>query len=539
MSISTLKIAWRNLWRNRTRTMIALSAITLAQVFVVCMGALMNGMFQDMFDTLTGPFVGHVKVSTRNWQREYDKAEQAYLEAKEESPEDEKAVDLALAAMLEARGNTKMFDEFLDEAYEDYEKAVALYQKHDVRAGQARMFVKLGRLRFRSDYADDAPVLFERARVEFELAKDKPRASVAGSLADDTTPISDAIPERILKVEALKEHLKSIEGVTTVSPRILTSALAFEAGDSGTAADAHAALVAGIDLELETSNGGLLDAYGDRPLPPPGAVVVGQGLARRLGVGEGSKIAIIGQRVDESPVDALFTVAAVLRSDVDVINSRGIAMAYADAADLFAADDSAHEVIIRGVDHEKAGELADEIRAIPALIDADVKPWYEANPEIAQMLEMKDAMDGIFVIILFVAAAAGIANTMMMSTYERKREFGMLLGVGCGPRRVVSMVMVESVVLGLLGVLIGSAIGVVIVKITSVTGINYAAMTGVADQGNDISFSGLNFSWIMYPKLDMRFVTNGMIAVTVTSLIASLLPALSSSRLEPMEALRS
>jgi ABC-type lipoprotein release transport system permease subunit len=232
-------------------------------------------------------------------------------------------------------------------------------------------------------------------------------------------------------------------------------------------------------------------------------------------------------------------VAATPRNDLEAINARGIVMRFDEAAALIGAEDAAHEIVIRSTDHATAGDLAGLVRATPSLADAEVLPWEKAAPEVAQILEMKGMMDGIFILVLFIAAAAGIANTMMMSTFERTREFGMLLGVGCRPGRVSSMVLVESVVLGVLGVAVGSAVGVALLAVTSRTGIDYAWMTGVSDKGTDIAFAGLNFSFVIFPKLDWSFVTNGMVAVVLTSLVASFLPALSASRLEPMEALRS
>jgi ABC-type lipoprotein release transport system permease subunit len=539
MSFTTLRIAWRNLWRNRTRTLIALGAITLAQLFVISMGSLMAGSFQDMFDTLTGPFVGHVKVETRDWRRELDKAERAYADAREDATLDAKATAALEAALLEARGNRQMFDEYIDEAAESYARSLGIYLRIEDRAGAGRVYTRLGRIAVRRDQAEESRRLFSLARSEFAAAGDLAASAVASSFIENSSPIAKAMPEHIDDVSLVRKRLRALDGVTDVSPRVMTSVLAFKADDTGAPADAHPALVVGLHLDVETSAGGLLDDLHKDQLPRQGAVALGQGLARRLGVSAGDKVAVIGQRIDESPVDGLFAIATVMRSELESVNDRGIVMGFGDATDLIAAGDSAHEIIIRGSNHEAAGDLADRVRAMPELADALVQPWYEASPDIAQMLDMKGAIDFIFILVLLVAAAAGIANTMMMSTFERTREFGMLLGVGCSPGRVISMVLVESIVLGVMGVAIGSALGATLVAITSHTGINYAALTGVGDKGTDIAFAGLNFSFIIYPKLDWSYVTNGMIVVALTSLVASLLPALSASRLEPMEALQS
>ena len=85
----------------------------------------------------------------------------------------------------------------------------------------------------------------------------------------------------------------------------------------------------------------------------------------------------------------------------------------------------------------------------------------------------------VFMLVLvFVAAAAGIANTLLMSTFERSRELGMLLALGARPGRIVTLVVAEALVLGLIGVLLGVAIGGGLVAIGHRTGWDYQALTG-------------------------------------------------------------
>ena len=116
---------------------------------------------------------------------------------------------------------------------------------------------------------------------------------------------------------------------------------------------------------------------------------------------------------------------------------------------------------------------------------------------------------------------------------------GMLLAVGSRPGRVVRMVLLESIVLGLAGVAIGSLIGAGLVLITSHTGINYAALTQAAGEDMQVAYKGLEFSYMIYPKFEWRHVAFGVVAVTVTAILASLWPAALAARLEPTEAMRS
>ena len=173
---------------------------------------------------------------------------------------------------------------------------------------------------------------------------------------------------------------------------------------------------------------------------------------------------------------------------------------------------------------------------LPALSGVEVLSWREAMPEFGRMIDMKDWFDLIFLAIVFIAAASGIANTSMMSSFERTREFGMLLAIGLRPARVVQMVLVESVLLGLAGVLIGSLVGSGLVLLTAHTGINYAALAGV--EASDIAFGGVSISYMIYPIFELRHILFGFIAVIITSALASTWPATLAARLEPAKAMR-
>jgi ABC-type lipoprotein release transport system permease subunit len=417
MPLSTLRIAWRNLGRNKRRTLLAAGAIALGQTTLVFVNGLMAGSFNDMLEAVTGPLGGHVQIHHPDWR-------------------DERAVD---------------------------------------------------------------QVVDNLSRVRSELQR---------------------LPE-----------------VRRVSARRYAAALAASGEKSDAPAVAEPAMVLGVDVEAESAPGGLLESVPPDRHPGNGAVAVGIVLANKLGLEPGKQIAIIGQDVDGFPASDLFDVAAVIGSSVGVVKTLGIVMSAADAGTLLAMPDQAHELIVQGEDYRRAGELAAEAAALPALAGTEVLSWRQASPELVRIIEMKGWWDFIFLAIVFVAAAAGIANTSMMSAFERTHEFGMLLAVGASPGRIIRMVLIESVVIGLIGVAVGSAVGCALVLITSRTGINYAALAGSGAE--DVVYGGISISYIIHPVFEVRHVLFGLGAVTVTSVLASLWPATLAARLEAVEAMRS
>lgn len=349
-----------------------------------------------------------------------------------------------------------------------------------------------------------------------------------------------AIDLYVDQLSKARAEMGALPHVKSVSPRIYSPVLAASGEQRDEPADAEPAMIVGVDLGAESRKGGLLESLAPRRLPGQHSVVIGKVLANRLHVKVGQLIAVIGQDADGFPVSDLFEIKAIMGSNVDIVKTRGIVMSIADAGEFLAMPDQAHEIVVHGDDYRNAEALAANIAALPTLAGADVLPWREAVPELVRYIGMKWWVDLIFLAIVFVAAAAGIANTAMMSTFERTHEFGMLLAVGTRPSRMVRMVLIESIILGLIGVAIGSVLGSAVVFLTSHTGINYAALGGITGSGvEDIAFGGISISYIIYPRFEFRHIVFGVCAVTMTSVLASVWPAALAARLEPVEAMRS
>jgi len=157
-------------------------------------------------------------------------------------------------------------------------------------------------------------------------------------------------------------------------------------------------------------------------------------------------------------------------------------------------------------------------------------------PFLASMIGVMDVAGFFLVGFILLAAVAGITNTMMMSTFERLHEFGMLLGLGCSPRRIVRLIFVEAIVLGVLGVIVGTALGLLTVSSMASAGVDVMGIT--AEGGGDVAMSGMNFPGLIFPRNEVTDVLVGAIAVLLTSMLAAIWPASYAAGLEPMDAMR-
>ncbi len=324
-------------------------------------------------------------------------------------------------------------------------------------------------------------------------------------------------------------EVRSSEGVARAAGRVYAPVLA-ALGETG-----FQAMVMGVDPEVESDPRGLLPGLAEDVLPGDGKVLVGYLLARKLGVKGGEEIAVVGQGADGSIANDLYTVATVIRTPLDLVNRLGIVMSLSDAQELFAMPDQAHEIVVHASEAGTSAEVASRLAALETLATAEVIGWRKAAPQLADYVALTNKAGSFILVLVLLAAAVGVANTMMMSTFERQHEFGMLLSLGARPRRIVWMIIVEAVVLGLTGVAVGTVLGAALVTTLGHTGMDMGLGGG---SETSLTIYGIEFPMLIYPKFAVGDVVNGVVAVCLTAIVASLWPASYAARLEPSEALR-
>ena len=244
--------------------------------------------------------------------------------------------------------------------------------------------------------------------------------------------------------DELREAIAGVDGVTLSTPRLFAFALA---GGEETSAGAQVIGVhpsdedslTGISEKLTT--GDWLAADADRQ------VVLGIDLAEDLKVEVGDELVLLGQDAYGGMANDLFTITGIARTGQTAMDRGGAWVHIADLQTFLAMEGKVHEVLVVGDDVDSAGALHAGIRALPAAEGALVRTWNEANPSTAQMMGMQDVGAMILLSIVLSVAALGVLNTMLMSVFERVREFGVLRALGLGPGRLMSLVVLESLLL--------------------------------------------------------------------------------------------
>jgi len=159
----------------------------------------------------------------------------------------------------------------------------------------------------------------------------------------------------------------------------------------------------------------------------------------------------------------------------------------------------------------------------------EVLRWYDMYPMMKQWVELENAFYYIFLSIVLVIVAAGIMNTVLMSMLERIHEFGVMMALGCGRMRLAAMVVVESLLLGMAGIVAGVVVGLLLV--------NYFHGTGIDLSSQMDSVARFYLNPVVHTEIDTVHLLDTVMAVLAAAIAASIWPAIRAARLEPIEAI--
>ncbi|MFN7132955.1 MAG: ABC transporter permease, partial [Myxococcales bacterium] len=204
-------------------------------------------------------------------------------------------------------------------------------------------------------------------------------------------------------------------------------------------------------------------------------------------------------------------------------------------ARVYSQEDLEHGVVLNAAVLLKEPELLEQtMKDIEAAAERDglelkVVSWQQASGLIGQFILLARIILYIAVLIIFIVALVIINNAMVMATLERVREFGTMRAIGAQRRFVLSMLLVEALVVGLLFGALGGLVGGGLVRALGAVGI--PATTDVLY----FFFSGPR----LYPFLATSNLVAAFVIVLVVSTLSAFYPAFLAMRVSPRQAMQS
>jgi ABC-type lipoprotein release transport system permease subunit len=314
----------------------------------------------------------------------------------------------------------------------------------------------------------------------------------------------------------------NIEGVKAVAPALWAS------GFLTTADETVGVRVTGIDPNSGFHNpireglvAGEYLAADDRS-----GVMIGKHLADSMGIGAGSKINLLVGTSDGDTDEDVFTVRGLFTTGVLTYDEHTVYLPLSKAQAFTGAGDRISAVIVLAEDAETADPVATALRGP----NRNVVTWADMNALILQTIEQGMSFYYLMYGIVLLVVAVIIANTLLMSVFERTRELGILAALGMKARQITSMVLLEAATLALLGIIGGIILGTLVVWYLSINGIPI---------GDDIASVAQGFAMrsVLFTKIVPGDIFGLSLATLIIVLLASLYPARFAAKMEPVEAL--
>ncbi|MCP5076582.1 MAG: ABC transporter permease [Psychromonas sp.] len=399
-----VKLAWRNLWRNKLRTSIVLGAMIFGLSSVTVMIGFMNGMVDNMTNNAINWQTSHLQIHQRGYQ-------------------------------LDPEINKTIVDE--TEIYS------LLNNNPDIKAWTTR-----------------------------HLAE----GMIASARSTRGITINGVDADKELKLRPIKKHLQA---------------------------------------------GQWIDDKGRNP------IVVSQKTAERLKLRIGSKVVLTFSDHQGDVSGAAFRVRGIYKSVSSAFDEVNLFVRATDLKTLSGAEGD-HEIAILMNELKMTEPFKQQISQLVSK-DNEVQSWDELQPLLATMSSTMAVSNLIMLSIFVLAMGFAIVNILLMSLFERTREFGVLMAVGMQKQKIFALISLESTLLGLVGATLGLFSSLFLIAILQQTGINLEMVSeGLSSFGLDTT---------LFPTLVVKDHLTIFITIVITSFLAGLYPAWQILKQKPVDAM--
>lgn len=325
----------------------------------------------------------------------------------------------------------------------------------------------------------------------------------------------------------LIQKIQSVKGVKNVVKRIETFSLA--AKDDFT----KGVLIQGIEIEKEQTlsdwnqrliEGELFDNSSQD-------IILAKGVAKYFKAKTGDTIIFIGQGYHGMSAAGKYNVCGIVDMKNPKLNNMSVFMPLKLTQDYLSASDMLTNIIINKTENTDDEKITNHIKNILNQNTYEIMNWREMLPDLQQTIVISDAKSLIMILILYMIITFGIFGTVLMMTQERIYEFGIMIAIGTKRIKLITTLIIETILLTLNGIAVG-----IILSYPIVLYYHYNPLKLPGDQAEVIEQYGFEAIIPFSNSLNIPF-TQGIIIFCI-SLIIALYPTLVIWKLKPLKALK-
>lgn len=199
-------------------------------------------------------------------------------------------------------------------------------------------------------------------------------------------------------------------------------------------------------------------------------VVLGRGVAQGLKLKPGDHVTLLVNTLEGALNSIDLEVIGIFQSFSNDYDVRAIKMPLAAAQELLGTQ-AVNALVISLKKTEDTDRVAAWMREQLGASGLEAKTWVELNDFYEKTVEMYKGQFGVLQLIILIMVVLSVANSVNMSIFERTGEFGTMMALGNRSGQIFRLILVENVLLGVIGSVLGIGLGIALATVISKIGI--------------------------------------------------------------------
>ena len=263
-------------------------------------------------------------------------------------------------------------------------------------------------------------------------------------------------------------------------------------------------------------------------------IIVGKGIAEYFDIRENDTLILYGQGYRGMMAAGKYSVKGVIDLKNPDLNKLGIFMAIESARNYVSSEEISTHIIIDKEQYYDEEKIVKDLSQILSK-DYEIMTWKKTLPEIEQTITADSAGGLIMAFILYIIVVFGMFGTVLMMTEERKYEFGVLISIGMSRIRLFRIILIETIILSMIGVLLAIILTYPISYYFNINPIDMAVLMG---EGADQMMEDLGFSPLAPMSISWDIPLSHALVIFIFSLLISIYPAIKILNLNPVKSMK-
>jgi len=266
-------------------------------------------------------------------------------------------------------------------------------------------------------------------------------------------------------------------------------------------------------------------------------IMLGVNLARGLRLNVGDRVTLVSPQGQVTPAGLMprlkqFTVVGIFGLDHNEYDSALALVHMKDAQVLYRLDDAVSGLRLRIKDLDRAPQVTRELaRLVPT--DAYLSDWTQQNVNYFRAIQIEKRMMFIILALIIAVAAFNLVSTLVMVVTDKHPDIAILRTLGAAPGSIMKIFMVQGVVIGTVGTILGVVAGIV-------TALNIDVIVPAIEKAFHFQILSREVYYISELPSDLHSADVVWVALMslALSFVATIYPSWRAARVNPAEALR-